>query len=118
MHVTHVFAGIPTADFEAAVSWYELLLGRPPDRFPKQDEAVWHVASTGSVHVAGDTRRAGNALVVLLVEELEALAERLRGQGIAVPPIDTVPGVVRRITLVDPDGNTVSLGEPLNAAAS
>ena len=118
MHVTHVFAGIPTADFEAAVSWYGRLLGRPPDGFPKPEEAVWHLSSSGSVHVAGDARRAGNALVVLLVEDLEPLAERLRGQGIAVPPIDTVPGVVRRITLMDPDGNTVSLGEPVNVAAS
>ncbi len=116
MHVTHVFAGIPTADYEAAVSWYERLLGRPPDGFPKQEEAVWHLSSTGSVHVVRDARRAGNALVVLLVRDLEALAEGLRQGGIAVPPIDTVPGVVRRVTLTDPDGNTVSLGEPLPTA--
>lgn len=114
MEVIHVFAGIPTADYEPAVSWYEGLLGRAPDDFPKPDEAVWHLASTGSIHLVRDARRAGHALVILLVEDLEALAERLRQKGITVPPIDTVPGVVRRVTLADPDGNTISLGEPLS----
>ena len=114
MQVRHVFAGIPTADYDEAVSWYQRLLGRAPDGFPNQDEAVWHLSPTGSVHVVADAGRAGSALVVLLVEELEALTEQLRRDGIAVPPIDTVPGVVRRVTLTDPDGNTVSLGEPLS----
>ena len=118
MEVTHVFAGIPTADYAAAVSWYERLLGRAPDGFPKQDEAVWHLAATGSIHVVADAQRAGNALVVMLVDELEGLAERLRQRGIRVPPLDTVPGVVRRVTLADPDGNTVSLGEPLSSEAT
>ena len=47
MAVTHVFAGIPVADHEAAFEWYERLLGRPPDRLPTEDEAVWELTDAG-----------------------------------------------------------------------
>lgn len=37
-----VLAGIAVADFDAAVSWYERLLGRPADDLPMGGLAEWH----------------------------------------------------------------------------
>jgi hypothetical protein len=35
-----LFAGIPVADYAAALAWYERLLGFPPSFFPTDTEAV------------------------------------------------------------------------------
>jgi len=35
---THVFAGIPVSDYDAAVAWYEQLLGKPPNMLPSAAE--------------------------------------------------------------------------------
>jgi hypothetical protein len=51
MAVTHVFAGIPVADRDAAVGWYERLAARPPDLIPNADEAAWQLNDTGWVYV-------------------------------------------------------------------
>ena len=39
-----LFAGIPVADYAAALRWYERLLGAPPTFFPHDTEAVWAAA--------------------------------------------------------------------------
>ena len=39
-----LFAGIPVADFAAALAWYERLLGFPPTFFPNDREAVWELS--------------------------------------------------------------------------
>jgi hypothetical protein len=39
-----LFAGIPVADYAAALKWYERLLGSPPTFFPHDTEAVWELA--------------------------------------------------------------------------
>ena len=41
MAVNHVFAGIPVADYDAALAWYERLLGRLPDVIVKENEVMW-----------------------------------------------------------------------------
>jgi hypothetical protein len=43
MSVTHVFAGIPVADFDAALPWYERFAARPPDLVPHSREAAWQL---------------------------------------------------------------------------
>jgi catechol 2,3-dioxygenase-like lactoylglutathione lyase family enzyme len=77
--ISHVFAGIPVADYDAALAWYERLLGRPPDVIVRDNEAMWQVTDTGWIYVVGDTNCAGNALLTLLVDDVEdhvaALAE-------------------------------------------
>jgi hypothetical protein len=55
--ITHVFAGIPTGDFEIALGWYERLLGRPPDRYPHHTEAVWQLADTGLIYLVADSEQ-------------------------------------------------------------
>jgi predicted enzyme related to lactoylglutathione lyase len=106
-----VFAGVPTAEFEPAVGWYERLFGRSPDRYPRDGEAVWQLSDTGLIYVVTDPERAGNGLLTLIVDELDVVVDELDGRGIDVGPIDTIPGLVRRVTILDPDENRVTLGE-------
>jgi len=35
-----LFAGVPTADLEAALTWYRAFLGRPPEIVVNDDEVM------------------------------------------------------------------------------
>ena len=114
MAISHVFAGIPVADYDAALAWYERLLGRPPDVIVAEHEAMWPLANTGWIYVVGDTRRAGHALLTLLVDDLEDHVAELADRGLAPGAVDTVPGVVRKAVIIDPEGNRITVGEDLS----
>ena len=115
MAVNHVFAGIPVADYDPALAWYERLLGRPPDIIVTDNEAVWQVADRGWIYVVADANRARNALLTLLVDDLEDQVAALTDRGLAPGAIDTVPGVVRKAVMIDPEGNMITFGEDLTA---
>ena len=88
--------------------------GGPPDVIVTDNEAMWQVAETGWIYVVGDTNRAGNALLTLLVDDLEDHVAELAERRLATGAIDTVPGVVRKAVIIDPEGNMISLGEDLS----
>jgi catechol 2,3-dioxygenase-like lactoylglutathione lyase family enzyme len=94
--------GIPTADFESALAWYERFLGRTPDRFPNDHEAVWQLADTGLIYLVVDARRAGNALVTLSVSDLDGWLDEVSTRGINVGEIDTMSGIVRKTAIAQP----------------
>jgi catechol 2,3-dioxygenase-like lactoylglutathione lyase family enzyme len=109
--VNHLFAGIAVADYHAALAWYQRLLGRSPDVIVNENEAMWQVASAGWIYVVGDVGRAGSALLTLLVDDLEEQIAALAERGLAAGEIDTLPGGVRKATIFDPEGNTITFGE-------
>jgi predicted enzyme related to lactoylglutathione lyase len=113
--INHVFTGIPVADYDAALMWYERLLGRSPDVIVKENEAMWQVAETGWIYMVGDTNRAGNALLTLLVDDLEDHVAELADRGLAPGALAMVPGVVRKAVIIDPEGNMITVGENLSA---
>jgi predicted enzyme related to lactoylglutathione lyase len=115
MAITSVFAAVPVTDFDSMLPWYERLVGRPPDMVPNENEAAWQLTETGWIYLIRDTERAGKALLTVLVEDLEAHVADLAERGIDTRGIDTVPGVVRRTTITDPEGNTLQFGQPLSA---
>src|SRR4051795_4380470 len=100
----YVFAGIPVAELDAGLDWWERLLGRPPDMRPNESEAVWQLTESSSVYVVRDPDRAGNALVTLFVKDLDAELAGMSARGIESGEVETKPGV-RVSMLVDPDGN-------------
>jgi glyoxylase I family protein len=63
--------------------------------------------------VVGDAEHAGSALLTLLVDDLAGWVLELEGRGLAAGEIDTIPGVVSRTAIADPDGNSITVGEPL-----
>ena len=83
--------------------------------FPNDDEVVWQLAESGWIYVVVDPDRAGNGLLTLLVDDLEAHVAALADRGIVTGPIETIPGVVRTAVIADPDGNRIQFGQGLGA---
>jgi predicted enzyme related to lactoylglutathione lyase len=108
--IAHVFAGIPVADHPAAVAWYERLLGRPPDLVPREGDSAWQLAGQAWIYVVADAERAGQGLLTILVDDIDAHAAALAERGIDLGEIETVPGAVRRARITDPAGNTITFG--------
>jgi predicted enzyme related to lactoylglutathione lyase len=113
MPVTYVFAGVAATDFESSLAWYERFMGRPPDLVPREGDAAWQLSETGWMYLVDDRERAGKGLLTLLVDDLEQYIADLAQRGVDAGAIDTVPGAVRRVTITDPDGSTITVGEPL-----
>jgi hypothetical protein len=56
--------------------------------------------------------RAGRLLVTVMTDAL-AEARRLDQLGIAHDSIELLPGKAKKVSVVGPDGNAITLGEPL-----
>jgi len=111
MSIEYVFAGVAVTRLEAAIGWYERLLGKPPDVRPNEREATWQVAQTASVYIVADGDRAGHSTVTMFVDDLDAELEGITRRGITVGEIETAPGLFRKVMISDPDGNTIQLAE-------
>lgn len=110
MTPTHVFAGLAVSDIAAARSWYERLMGRPPDLVPNAREASWRLTETGWIYV--DASRSGPSFVTVLVDDLDGWLAEVRGREIATGPVETLnAGRVRRCVITDPDGNRIAFGQ-------
>jgi catechol 2,3-dioxygenase-like lactoylglutathione lyase family enzyme len=105
-----LFAGIPVADYAAALLWYERLLGSPPSFFPHETEAVWELAEHRYVYIVQQPEHAGHARHTLFVEDLDALVAQIAERGLDPVKQETYTGGVRKITYRDPDGNEVGFG--------
>ena len=110
--MNHVFAGIAVSDLDAGLAWWERLLGRPPDMRPNDSEACWQLTDSGWIYVVGDSTRAGKALLTLLVDDLDDRIAEFAERGLAPLRIDTLPNLVRKATITDPEGNQITLGQP------
>jgi predicted enzyme related to lactoylglutathione lyase len=104
-----LFAGIPVRDFDNAVAWYRRFFDRDPDVVAHDTEVLWQVADTGWIYVIKDDARAGNALVAILVADLDADVAALAQRGITVGPITNEGDASRKATATDPDGNSIAL---------
>ena len=111
MAITHVFAGIATADISAARVWYERLFGRPPDLLPNDREACWQAAGAGWVYVVEDPARAGKGVVTLLVDDLDGVVAGLAERGVPAGPIAPDGTAGRKAVLTDPEGTTIAFAQ-------
>jgi hypothetical protein len=108
-----LYAGIPVADFAAAVNWYERLLGAPPTSLPYDSEAVWELAENRYLYVWQQPERAGHALHLLFVDGLDALVAQIAERGLDPSKRETYSNGVSRIAYVDPDGSEIAFcGDP------
>jgi catechol 2,3-dioxygenase-like lactoylglutathione lyase family enzyme len=113
MDATALFAGIAVADLDAARGWYERFAGRPADLVPNEREFCWQLTDTGWIYVVADAERAGRALVTLLVADLDEWLADLAERGLVAETFDTIPDAVRKAAFRDPEGNIITLGQPL-----
>ncbi len=112
MPIDIVMAGIAVADFDAAVPWYERLLGRGADDLPMDGLAEWRLRETGGIQVIHDANRAGSALLTLSVDDLEAHVAGLEERGLTPSAIDDkTSDKVLIATIADPEGNAITLVE-------
>ena len=105
----HLFAGLRVRDFAEARAWYERLLGEP-SFFPHDTEAVWTVADERSVYVVQDTDCAGQCVVTLFVDDLDAWVAAIAARGLEPDEHETYGNGVRKIVYRDPDGNEIGFG--------
>jgi catechol 2,3-dioxygenase-like lactoylglutathione lyase family enzyme len=105
----HLFAGLRVRDFEAARPWYEQLLGEPTF-FPHTTEAVWTLAEDRSVYVVEHAEGAGNCVVTILVEDLDAQVAAIAARGLEPHQRETYANGVRKVIYRDPDGNELGFG--------
>ncbi len=113
MSFTEVFAGVYVRDREAAIEFYERLLGKPPAMLPNDDEAAWQLTDSGWLYVVRNAEKAGGAVVTLLVDDLDKQLPTLAERGVETGPVEKkAGGAVRSIWVVDPDGNRIQLGQP------
>jgi catechol 2,3-dioxygenase-like lactoylglutathione lyase family enzyme len=111
----HLFAGLRVRDFAAARAWYEQLLGEPTF-FPHATEAVWTLADDRSVYVVEAAERAGNGVVTIFVDDLDARVAEIAARGLEPAERETYSNGVRKVVYRDPDDNEVGLGgAPLDA---
>ena len=107
-----LFAGVPVTDYEAAVAWYERLLGSPPSFLPNDTEAVWDVVEHGYLYVDVRPDQAGSAMHTLFVDDFDARLAALAGRGIEPVEQETYDNGVRKAIFRDPDGNEIGIGGP------
>jgi catechol 2,3-dioxygenase-like lactoylglutathione lyase family enzyme len=105
----HLFAGLRVRDFQAARLWYERLLGEPTF-FPHASEAVWTLAEERSVYVVEHADGAGNCVVTIFLEDLDAHIAATAARGLEPDAQETYSGGVRKAIYRDPDGNELGFG--------
>jgi hypothetical protein len=105
-----LFAGIPVTDYQAALPWYERLLGGAPSFVPHDTEAVWELAEHRFVYIVQQPEHAGHALQTIFVDDLDTRVEAMSGRGLEPAKRETYSNGVRKITYRDPDGNEIGFG--------
>ena len=111
MSINGVLAQATVSDLEVATRWYAALFGRPADADPMPGLREWHLGPGFGVQVFEEPDRAGRSSVVLDEDDLDGVAERLEGAGVAHDGVTQV-SASRALMLLDPDGNRVVLTGP------
>jgi catechol 2,3-dioxygenase-like lactoylglutathione lyase family enzyme len=110
----HLFAGLRVREFQAARAWYERLLGKPTS-FPHATEAVWNLADDGSLYVVEHPDGAGNSVVTIFLDDLDAQLAAIAARGLEPDAQETYANGVRKVLFHDPDGNELGFaGAPPN----
>jgi catechol 2,3-dioxygenase-like lactoylglutathione lyase family enzyme len=105
----HLFAGLRVRDFQASRRWYERLLGEPTFS-PHATEAVWTLAENRSLYIVEHADGAGNSVVTVFLDDLDARLAAIAVRGLQPAEIETYPGGIRKAIYRDPDGNEVGFG--------
>ena len=111
-----LFAGIPVADYERALAWYERLLGSGPSFLPNDTEAVWELAEHRYVFIEVRPEHAGDAMHTIFLDDFDARVREMADRGVEPALRETYGNGVRKATYRDPDGNEIGFGgAPLTA---
>lgn len=102
--------GIPVSDLDRAVEWYSRVLGFSLRQ--RIDQIGFAILETGvpGVVVGLDTVEAARTgargfALTWGVTDIEAARAALAAAGVETEPVREIPGVVRLLDFIDPDGN-------------
>jgi hypothetical protein len=104
------FAGVPVRSLAGSRAWFGRLLGCEPSFLPNDSEAVWELAEHRFLYAKQDPARAGNALILVFVEDLDAVVADIASRGLEPADQETYPNAVRKVIYRDADGNEVAFG--------
>jgi predicted enzyme related to lactoylglutathione lyase len=105
-----LFAGIPVTDYTAALPWYERFFGGPPSFLPNDTEAVWEMSEHRYIYIVQQPERAGNALILSFVDDLDDRVAQIAQRGIEPAKRETYDNGVTKVIYRDAEGNEISLG--------
>ena len=100
-----LFAGIPVTDLNAAVDWYDRLLGREVTFRPDDSEAVWQLDDAVFVYVKAGRSVVGGALTAITADDLDTFLAAAEARGISPADIENYDKGARKAVFFDPDGN-------------
>lgn len=101
-----LFAGIAVRDHDAALGFYERLLG-PVTFRAHATESVWDIAEQRSIYVNEEPEVAGGSRLLLMIVDLDAKLAELAERGLEPALDETYANGVRKVTFRDPDGNEI-----------
>jgi predicted enzyme related to lactoylglutathione lyase len=103
-----LFAGIPVTDYAAALPWYEQFFGGQPSFLPNDTEAVWEVAEHRYIYIVQEPKRAGNALVLSFVDDLDERVAEIARRGIEPAKRMTPVAGVTKVIYRDAEGDEIN----------
>ena len=112
-------------DLAAARTWYEQVLGSPPDAAPMEGLLEWHLAGSGWLQVVdvdivrtiqqrANWGAAGSSSAAFVVDSLDDQLGIFTSNGIPVGPVYTTGPSFKTATVADPSGNLLTFVEELD----
>ena len=71
MSIDNAIASMAVKDLKTAITWYEQLLGKPPDSLPMPEVAEWKFPRGGWLQVYQLPERAGHGSCTLAVSSID-----------------------------------------------
>jgi len=111
MNVSGAAVGFPVSDLSRSVEWYQRVLElAEPDLEPADGVVEFQVGPIWLQLGKDSTVRSGAEVVTRFgVADASRERERLEAMGVAVGPLEHVPGAVDYFDFTDPDGNVLSM---------
>lgn len=106
MTISNVVAVLFVSDLETAVSWYQVLFDRPPDRRPLPHAVEWQLSPGGAIQLYRSDEGTGMTARIE-VDDVEAFVAEASARGVGAELLTGATSGVEVAALVDPSGNTV-----------
>ena len=109
MRITNALASIAVSNMKDSTDWYSAFLG--PANQPMPEVAEWKFERGGGLQIYDAPERSGRSSCTLIVDDVDAVARRLRETGIAdAEPVRN--DRVETVMIKDPDGNSIAFSMP------
>lgn len=106
-----IYTFLLTADLGAAEAWYTKLFGRGADNRPMDTRVQWELFNQAGLGISTDDEIAGRGAIFIVVDDVSAERERLRGVGSMLG--DDIPGDYSTLAQVrDPGGSLITFATP------